>query len=237
MRDNIFKNKNDIVNFSFDEKVVAVFDDMVKRSVPGYEVMIQMIGLITRNYGQDNSNYYDIGASTGAATMAMALNNKNKGVKFIAIDKSIKMVTQCSKNIIDKIDNIEVKCGDIDDICIKNAGIVILNLTLQFIDIKKRDSIIKKIYEGLKPNGILIISEKVHTEDTKEQNLITQMHTDFKRANGYNEIEIAKKRQSLENVLLTESSQQHLNRLNKCGFSKTIKYFKCINFVSFLSVK
>jgi len=237
MRDDIFKITDDITNFNFDKKVVAVFDDMVRRSVPGYETMIQMIGLMTRNYGQDNSNYYDIGASTGAVTMAMALNNKNKGVKFIAIDKSMEMVTQCNKNIVDKIGDIEVKCGDIKNICIENAAIVVLNLTLQFVDIKNRNSIIKKIYQGLKPNGVLIISEKIHSEDEKEQQLMTKMHMDFKRANGYNEIEIANKRQALENVLLTESSQKHLQRLQKCGFRKTINYFKCINFISFLSVK
>ena len=42
MRDKLFNSQDDISDFRFDESVVAVFDDMVKRSVPGYEVMIQM---------------------------------------------------------------------------------------------------------------------------------------------------------------------------------------------------
>ena len=237
MRDDIFKTKKDIVDFKFDKEVVLVFDDMVKRSVPGYEAIIQMIGLLTRTYGQDNSNYYDIGSSTGAVTMSMLLNNKNKNIKFIAIDKSKEMIAEFNKHFANKIANIESKCCDVKDISIENASIVILNLTLQFIDIKDRDNIINKIYQGMKPNGVLIVTEKIHSENKQEQELMTKMHTDFKRENGYDEIEIANKRQALENILQTESCEKHLNRLKRCGFNKNIKYFKCINFVSFLSVK
>ncbi len=237
MRDQIFNNQSDIADFRFDESVVAVFDDMVKRSVPGYESMIQMIGLLTRTYGQDNSNYYDLGASTGNTTLALALNNKNTNVLFLAIDNSEQMVEQCKQNLSDKIDNLEVICSDINDIYIENASIVVLNLTLQFIDIDKRASLIDKIFEGLKPGGALIISEKIHVDDESEQARLNELHMGFKRANGYSELEIANKRQSLENVLLTENSETHLKRLQKCGFSESTHYFQCLNFASFLSVK
>jgi tRNA (cmo5U34)-methyltransferase len=237
MRDQIFNNQSDIADFRFDESVVAVFDDMVKRSVPGYEAMIQMIGLLTRTYGKDNSNYYDLGASTGATTLALALNNKRANVHFIAIDNSRQMVNQCRQNLDDKIDNLEVICSDINDICIENASIVVLNLTLQFIDIDKRADLIRKIYDGLVSGGALIISEKVHVDDKNEQARLTELHMDYKRANGYSELEIANKRQSLENVLLTENCETHLKRLSECGFSASTCYFQCLNFASFLSVK
>ncbi len=82
MRDDLFNNDSDIADFRFDDTVVAVFDDMVRRSVPGYEAMIQTIGLLVQTYGQDNTNYYDLGASTGATTLALALNNKSKNNKL-----------------------------------------------------------------------------------------------------------------------------------------------------------
>ncbi|MGE4570490.1 MAG: carboxy-S-adenosyl-L-methionine synthase CmoA [Gammaproteobacteria bacterium] len=237
MRDKIFSNQSDIADFRFDESVVAVFDDMVKRSVPAYEAMIQMIGLLTRTYGKDNSNYYDLGASTGATTLALALNNKCTNVRFIAIDNSQQMVNQCQKNLDDTVDNLEVICSDINDICIENASVVVLNLTLQFIDIDKRAALIAKIYDGLNPGGALIISEKIHVDNENEQARLTELHMDFKRANGYSELEIANKRQSLENVLLTENCETHLKRLSECGFSVSTCYFQCLNFASFLSVK
>jgi len=237
MRDQIFNNQSDIADFRFDESVVAVFDDMVKRSVPGYEAMIQMIGLLSRTYGKDNSNYYDLGASTGATTLALALNNTHTNVHFIAIDNSQQMVDQCQQNLKDKVDNLEVICSDINYICIENASIVVLNLTLQFIDIDKRAALITKIYDGLNPGGALIISEKVHVDNQNEQARLTDLHMDFKRENGYSELEIANKRQSLENVLLTENCETHLKRLSKCGFIAPTCYFQCLNFASFLSVK
>ena len=237
MRDNLFDKQTDIADFQFDQEVVKVFDDMVRRSVPGYDSMIQMIGLIARMYGQDNTNYYDLGSSTGAITLSIALNNKSKNNQFLAIDNSEEMVEQCKKNLQNKIANLQVVCDDINQVKIQNASIVVLNLTLQFIDVNLRSNLINKIYDGLDPGGILIISEKIHFDDAVTQNQITKLHMDFKKENGYSELEIANKRQAIENVLITETKEHHLNRLRECGFVETSCFFQCLNFVSFLSVK
>ena len=237
MRDNLFNKQSDIADFRFDQDVVKVFDDMVRRSVPGYDSMIQMIGLIARMYGQDNTNYYDLGSSTGAITLSIALNNKSKNNQFFAIDNSKEMVEQCEKNLHNKVGNLQAICDDINQVQIKSASIVVLNLTLQFIDVNLRSNLIKKIYDGLESGGILIISEKIHFDDAVTQNQITKLHMDFKKENGYSELEIANKRQAIENVLITETKEQHLNRLRDCGFVETSCFFQCLNFVSFLSVK
>ena len=237
MRDNLFNKQSDIADFRFDQDVVKVFDDMVRRSVPGYDSMIQMIGLIARMYGQDDTNYYDLGSSTGAITLSIALNNKSKNNQFFAIDNSKEMVEQCEKNLHNKVDNLQAICDDINQVKINSASIVVLNLTLQFIDVNLRSNLIKKIYDGLEPGGILIISEKIHFDDAVTQNQITKLHMDFKKENGYSELEIANKRQAIENVLITETKEQHLNRLRDCGFVETSCFFQCLNFVSFLSVK
>ncbi len=237
MRDKLFDNQIDITDFKFDKEVVEVFDDMVKRSVPGYDSMIQMIGLIARIYGQDNTNYYDLGSSTGAITLSIALNNKSKNNQFFAIDNSKEMVEQCKKNLQNKVGNLQAICNDINQVKIQNASIVVLNLTLQFIDVNLRSILINKIYDGLEPGGILIISEKIHFDDAVTQNQITKLHIDFKKENGYSELEIANKRQAIENVLITETKEQHLKRLRECGFVETSCFFQCLNFVSFLSVK
>jgi len=237
MRDNLFNTNIDIADFRFDKEVVEVFDDMVRRSVPGYDSMIQMIGLIARMYGQDNTNYYDLGSSTGAISLAIALNNKHQKNTFFAIDNSEEMVSKCKQNLENKIDNLQATCADINQIHIENASIVVLNLTLQFIDVKDRSNLIKKIYEGLNPGGVLIISEKIHFEDKETQDQITNLHIDFKKENGYSELEIANKRQAIENVLITDTKAIHIERLKDSGFKDTSCFFQCLNFVSFLSVK
>jgi tRNA (cmo5U34)-methyltransferase len=237
MRDQLFDNQIEIADFRFDVNVVKVFDDMVRRSVPGYDSMIQMIGLIARMYGQDNTNYYDLGSSTGAISLSIALNNKHKNNQFFAIDNSEDMINQCKKNLNNKVNNLQTICADINQINIKNASIVVLNLTLQFIDVELRSNLIKKIYDGLNPGGVLIISEKIHFKNKEVQSQITKLHMDFKRENGYSELEIANKRQAIENVLITETKEVHLKRLRDCGFNNTSCFFQCLNFVSFLSVK
>jgi tRNA (cmo5U34)-methyltransferase len=196
-----------------------------------------MIGLIVKTYGQNNTNYYDLGASTGAISLALGLNNNHQNNRIIAVDNSIDMVKKCKANLIDKITNFDVICVDINDICFENASIVILNLTLQFIPVKQRQPLIDKIYEGLNPGGVLIISEKIHFDNEQKQAETTKLHLDFKRANGYSELEIAAKRQSIENVLITDNTQTHLNRFKTAGFSHSLCHFQCLNFASFLAVK
>ncbi len=116
MRDEIYKDKVDISKFTFDQKVVDVFDDMVLRSVPGYKQMIELIGLAGRTYPVINSNVYDLGCSTGAATLSIASNLKSKSIKIFSIDNSQEMLDQCSSNLSGTEANIQYICDDIENI-------------------------------------------------------------------------------------------------------------------------
>jgi len=237
MRDEIFSQQNDLVNFTFDAQVADVFDDMVRRSVPGYQSMIEMIGLCVKTYGQNNTNYYDLGASTGATSLALGINNPHTNNHIIAVDNSPSMVKKCKHNLDEKLDNAKVVFADIDAIEFDNASIIVLNLTLQFIAPEERQSLINKIYQGLNKGGALIVSEKIHFNNKSKQQLMTDLHLDFKRANGYSELEIAAKRQSIENVLITDDKDTHFQRFSKAGFDISTCHFQCLNFASFLAVK
>ena len=69
--DNLFtKSRATSSGFRFDEQVVKVFPDMITRSVPGYELVVPMIGMLARRYAQPGSRIYDLGCSLGAATLA-----------------------------------------------------------------------------------------------------------------------------------------------------------------------
>ena len=237
MRDNIFTNNNDLVDFIFNKEVAQVFDDMVKRSVPGYKTIIEMLGLFVDIYGQDNTNYYDLGASTGAVSLALGLNNKHINNKIIAVDSAQQMVKKCKHNLKNKISNFQVIHNDINTIVFKNASIIVLNLTLQFIPSKLKNTLINKIYNGLNSGGILVITEKINFSNKFKQNKINELHLNFKTANGYSKLEISKKREALKNILTTEYKDQHLERLKLAGFSHSFCYFQCLNFASFLAIK
>ena len=237
MRDEIYKNKIDISKFTFDRKVVDVFDDMVLRSVPGYKQMIELIGLAGRNYPVINSNVYDLGCSTGAVTLSITSNLKSESIKIFSIDNSQEMLNQCSKNLLSAKANIQYICDDIENIQFENASLIVLNLTLQFIKPKNRSKLDKKIYDSLVSGGALIISEKIIHKNEEINKSLISLHESFKRENGYSETEIAQKRKAIEDVLIPEPIEQHLKRLSDAGFKKPLVQMQCINFASFLAVK
>lgn len=239
--DNIYsKPLSQVDGFTFDEQVVQVFPDMIKRSVPGYEKIIQTIGMITERCALTDTNLYDLGCSLGAATLSMrrAVNNK-KGCQIIAVDNSEAMVERCQQ-YIDAYKSetpVSILCDDICNIKIENASVVVLNFTLQFLTPEKRLVLLTNIYNGLVPGGVLVLSEKFVFEDPISHQLLIDLHLDFKRSHGYSELEISQKRSSLENVLIADTVEQHYARLQKAGFQHNNLWYQCFNFGSIISIK
>ena len=235
MKDTLFDNPQQITEFSFDKQVANVFENMVNRSVPGYQTMLEMMPLFAQTYAQKNTNLYDLGCSLGAVSIALNLGRAKK-TTIISIDNSTEMIKKCQKNLTNLTNN-EIICGDINDLKIENASIVVLNLTIQFIKPEKRQALIDKIYQGLNKNGLLILSEKIHFQNKKEHQIQNDLQINFKLANGYSKLAVAQKRQALENTLITDNSETHLKRLKKAGFTQSFHWFQCFNFVSFFAVK
>lgn len=226
-------------DWTFDEKVAEVFPDMVQRSVPGYSNIISMIGMLAERFVQPNSMIYDLGCSLGAATLSIRRNIKHENCHIVAIDNSLPMVERCKRHIDAFKANtpVNVICDDICNIQMQNASMVVLNFTLQFLTPESRQQVLNKIYQALNPNGILVLSEKFSFTDSTIDDLLFNMHHDFKRANGYSELEISQKRNMLENVMLTDTIEIHNERLTKAGFTHINTWFQCFNFGSIIAIK
>jgi len=239
-RDAIYNSKHDqIVDFSFDESVARVFPDMINRSVPGYAAIIAMIGILTERYARPDSICYDLGCSLGAATLSMRHQLRQPGCRIVSVDSSEAMLKRC-REMIDADDSdvpVEIICGDIRDVAIRNASVVVLNFTLQFIPPAERLDILTRIYQGLLPGGLLVLSEKIAFDDERLQELHVDMHQRFKKSQGYSNLEISQKRTALENVLLPESLDRHRSRAREAGFSSLEVCFQCFNFASMLAFK
>jgi len=225
--------------FKFDETVAGVFPDMIQRSVPGYSAIISAIGLLAGRFACEHSVCYDLGCSLGAATLSMRHQIETENCRIIAVDNSEAMVTRFQQVL--KNDQapvaVDVQCKDIRDIAIENASVVVLNFTLQFIPLEDRIGLLQKIYQGLLPGGILILSEKLKFDDERQQELQTQMHHAFKKAQGYSDLEISQKRTALENVLIPETFARHQSRLRQVGFSSAEVWFQYFNFASIIALK
>jgi len=228
-----------VKNFTFDAQVVEVFPDMISRSVPGYNTIIDTIGRLSQHFAQDDSNIYDLGCSLGAATLAMRKGITANNCKIIGVDNSIDMVKRCKMHV-DAFKGktpVTIIEGNIQDINIENASIVVLNFTLQFIDKTQRQALLNKIAQGLKPGGLLILSEKISSDDNVIDNVLIDLHHSFKRDNGYSELEVAQKRSALEKVMLTDSLDVHKQRLAQAGFQHSSLWFQCYNFTSLIAIK
>ena len=228
-----------IVDFAFDETVAKVFPDMIRRSVPGYETIIALTGLLAEQYVQPNSQCYDLGCSLGAATLAMRSRIQQPECRIIAVDNAEAMTRRCQQHVREAGEGIDtdVICADIQDVTIQNASMVVLNFTLQFIQPAARLELLQDIYKGMRPGGALLLSEKIVFADAGEQQRMEALHVAFKKANGYSDLEISQKRSALENVLIPDTLEQHQARLHSAGFNSADVWFRCMNFVSLLAIK
>lgn len=239
-RDVIYARPQTAVSpFEFDETVAAVFPDMLDRSIPGYQLTLPLIGLIAERYAQPQSRLYDLGCSLGGVTWAMRQRVNQPGCRLVAVDSSAAMIGRCrdllaKDHLSTPVDLLE---ADIRECPIEDASVVVLNFTLQFIPPPQRTGLLQRIYEGLRPGGVLLLSEKVVFAASEHNERMTTLYYDFKRANGYSELEISQKRTALENVLVPETVAQHQARVRAVGFGSCELWFQALNFVSLLAVK
>ncbi len=228
-----------IADFVFDEGVAEVFPDMIQRSVPGYGAIINMIGAIASRYVIPDSYCYDLGCSLGAASLAMHHGIGSHSQPIVAVDNSLALLRQAKLQLAaaGDLSAFALVCADIQDVPVKTASMVVLNFTLQFIKPERRLQLLRQIYQGLLPGGILVLSEKIALTSPQAQQLFTEMHHSFKKAQGYSELEISQKRAALEQVLVPENLACHKQRLHKAGFTTVEVWYQCFNFVSLLAIR
>ena len=227
--DNIYRSpRKTIERFRFDKEVVDVFDNMITRSVPGYLTIVQMISMMANNYVQPNTTIYDLGCSLGRVSSAI---REKCDAPIVAVDSSEEMI-QSAQQHLKNLSNIKIICDDVCATEIKNASVIIMNFTLQFIAREKRQQLLEKIYAGLHPQGIFILSEKI-----QKTPLQIDLHQKFKKDQGYSTLEIEQKKRALQNFMLLDTQEEHVQRLQQVGFTKNELWFQCFNFVSFFSQK
>lgn len=239
-KDNLFNQvKVDLTPFEFDQHVAEVFEDMIQRSVPGYRELVEQIGILSLNVVQPETNVYDLGTSLGAVTMAIRRRLNDPSVTVFAVDNSNAMIKRCRLLAQAYQSDVALKIieQDINNIAIENASLVVLNFTLQFIPQQHRKQLLRKIYDGMVPGGILVLSEKMANSNSHLDELIQTLHEDFKRSQGYSELEISQKREALQNVLIPETRTAHSNRLTEIGFDEISLWYQQYNFASLLAVK
>lgn len=225
--DRLFDSPRHLVDFVFDESVASVFPDMIRRSVPGYETVTPLTGLIAARHLPDNGRCYDLGCSLGAATHAVLRAVADRPCEIVAVDDSAAMLDR-AKALAGGEGRVTWLQADVRDVAIDGADVVVLNYTLQFLPPEDRLRLLRSIREGLNETGVLLLSEKLEASQ-----YVTDLHVDFKRANGYSDLAISQKRAALEKVMRVDSLEEHVARLRRAGFDGVEVWFRCLNWGAF----
>ena len=215
--------REQIVDFAFDESVAEVFQDMIRRSVPGYETVVACTGLIAARHLPAGGNCYDLGCSLGASSHAVLRARGEGDCRVVAIDGSAAMIER-ARALAPGESRIEWLVADIRKVELRSANVVMLNFVLQFLPPADRLPLLTRIRAALAPGGVLLLAEKLAASPEVEE-----VHLDFKRANGYSDLEIAQKRTALENVMRIDGLDVHEERLAAAGFGEVETWFRCLN--------
>ena len=231
-RDRLFAQHTDLVDFAFDGSVAEVFPDMIRRTVPGYEAVVPLTGLVAAKHLPAGGRCYDLGCSLGAATHAVLRAVGDMPCEIVAVDNSAAML-QKARALAAKAgadQRIRWVQADIRDMPLEDAAVVVLNYTLQFLPPPERLPLLRRIRGTLANTGVLVLAEKLAASD-----YFRDLHLRFKRANGYSDLEITQKRDALENVMHIDSEAAHLERLRSAGFARSAVWFRCLNWGAFLA--
>lgn len=242
-RDDLFhSNTQRASDFAFDEQVARVFDDMLARSIPLYAEQQSMIRDIAGRFWVDESRVVDLGCSLGTTLVNIASVLPDTA-QMSGYDNAEAMLQRATTNVSNAglSNRITLHCadlnGDLDTIDLSNTSVITLCWTLQFIRPLKRDRLIHKVYESLVDGGILIITDKVLTNDSNMNRFFIDFYYDYKRRNGYTDEEIMRKREALENVLVPYRVDENVELFKRNGFDIVETFFQWHNFAGFLCVK
>lgn len=240
--DRLFAEQRQRVDdFNFGEDTARVFDDMLDRSVPFYTETQRMVAELAADFAQDGSSVWDLGCST--CTTFLEIDRalpKDVDVRFVGLDSSPEMLVRAKEKLTEARFSrpYDLRCADLNlDLRIEDASVVLLVLTLQFVRPLHRENLVRSVYEGLRPGGCLLLVEKVLGENSTFNRLFIKHYYEFKRRNGYSDLEIAQKREALENVLVPYRLEENKTLLRKVGFQDIDVFFKWYNFCATVAMK
>jgi len=242
-RDVLFQEKENAArDFTFDQKVAAVFDDMVSRSVPFYGELQRMLADLSLQFLPDqDGGVCDLGCSTGT-TIDLILSHPAcpPTTHGYGVDNAQAMLDQAQEKLAPHVaaKRVTLMLSDLDsDLTLPPVNVVLMNWTLQFVRPIHREGLLRRIHSSIRPGGALLMAEKVLVEDSLLNRLYIELYYRYKARQGYTAEEIQRKRESLENVLVPYRVEENVELLKRCGFSTVDTCFRWFNWAAFVAIK
>lgn len=237
MRDEIFAQPRNAQDFSFRAETAQVFDDMVSRSVPFYAEIQNMVAELCCDFATPASTVFDLGCSTGTTLLRLD-QLLEPDIRLMGLDNSPDMLALARDRAASASRPIEFILADFEEpLQLQQASVILMILTLQFVRPLRREQVAQMICDALPHQGAFILVEKVVSASGLFNRLFIKHYYDYKKRNGYSELEISQKREALENVLIPYRLEENLALLKQAGFRKSEVFFRWYNFCGIAATK
>lgn len=227
------------------EDASDTFVEHIENSVPLYNEGHRLLCLLSDFYLPAEATILDVGCSAGNLALKLMSRHQHKMIRYVGVDAVEAMVGVAKQNIKGKrfSDNVEFHHLvfpdelEVDFLVASSVNLVVSYYTLQFMQSDQRAAAVKKAYELLRPDGAMVVFEKVISDNAIIQDMFTQTYSEFKMENGFSEKEIMSKTQSLKSVMKSRDDSYILRELYAAGFSSVNQVFSWMNFRGYLAVK
>ena len=224
--------------WAFDDGVTGVFDAMLARSIPQYEVMRDVVTRVAGRYARPRGDrrFVDLGSSRGEV-VADLMTKFDSGAEYHAVEVSGPMLDVLRERF-ERLPNVSVHSGDLRWYWPKTEPVSVVTavLTLMFVPIEHRARVVLRAYDSLAPGGALVMVEKVLGEP-RTADVLSSIYHDLKRRNGYTGEEIDRKALSLEGVLVPVTAKWNEDMLRGAGFADVECIWRWMNFAAWVAVK
>jgi tRNA (cmo5U34)-methyltransferase len=225
--------------WEFDDEVTRVFDDMLERSIPQYDTMRGLVFELGRRFVPEGGAVVDLGCSRGAA-LAPFVAEFGQRASYVGVELSPPMLAACRKRFAAELAAGSMSLLDLDlrhGYPEVDASLTLAVLTLQFVPVEQRARIVGDAHRHTRPGGAFVLVEKVLGDTDVADALLVALYHDLKRANGYGDDEIERKRLSLEGVLVPRPAPWNEALLRDAGFDHVECFWRCLNFAGWIAVK
>lgn len=221
--------------WEFDAPVAKAFDDMLARSIPDFETMRRGVTELAANHLPLKGTLLDLGCSRGGAIADLV--ERRPDVRYLGLEISDPMI-EAARARFDP-DDVTIMKHDLREPFPTQTGfdVILAVLTIQFTPIEHRPKILSRVYQALNPGGMFILVEKVLGETDWLNDLLVARYYDLKRAHGYSDEAIERKRLSLEGVLVPITSEWNVDALGHAGFAQVDGFWRSWNFCGWVAIK
>jgi len=220
-------------DWSFDYHVSKIFDEHVRKSIPCYDEIQKLIAEISQNFLPEEAIVYDLGTATGEVLCNIHKANEAKKIFYFGIDVSPHMLKKAEEKCIG-IENVTFYKDRIESFNYLLSDLIVSAFTIQFVDVKLRKEIFRRVKKSLKPTGIFVLCEKMIFENSANNALFKRIHEDWK-LNHFTRKEVELKRNSLKNVMKLITLSEYYRMLWEVGFRQIDVFFQWCNFVCILA--